>query len=305
MNSSSTRTQQIIRHSLTLAMTACFIAAGWLLLKPLVRPASAEASTSASAPWTTKAIEDIQVGDLVLARDEQGTALGWKPVKEVYRRTSYHLRHLTFRDAAGREQTFETTDEHPFWSVTAQAFVNARELETGDQVVSVPSHAPSGKTPVAVDPALIQTLTATHRDEHPAGITVHNFQVEDFHTYFVAARGATGPPVLVHNADFPEIPDPRVRPDYDPGATHRDHVIARSLDGLDDPSNLRDIPGGMNFRKGGLEGELAEYERGLIAQGMSPVDARSVIQDEIDALGRDVIASPFTSVFGPGGLPLE
>ncbi len=207
MNSSSTRTQQIIRHSLTLAMTACFIAAGWLLLKPLVRPASAEASTSASAPWTTKAIEDIQVGDLVLARDEQGTALGWKPVKEVYRRTSYHLRHLTFRDAAGREQTFETTDEHPFWSVTAQAFVNARELETGDQVVSVPSHAPSGKTPVAVDPALIQTLTATHRDEHPAGITVHNFQVEDFHTYFVAARGATGPPVLVHNADYDDLDD--------------------------------------------------------------------------------------------------
>ena len=118
MNSSSTPTYQIVRHALTLAVTACFIAAGWLLLKPLIRPAIAEASATSTTPWTTKAIEDIAVGDLVLARDEHGTALGWKPVKEVYRRTSDHLRHLTFRDAAGHEQTFETTDEHPFWSVT-------------------------------------------------------------------------------------------------------------------------------------------------------------------------------------------
>ncbi len=210
MNSSTTRTQQIIRHTLTLAMSVCFIAAGWLLLKPLVRPASAEAattSTSSTAPWTTKAIEEVAVGDLVLARDEHGTALGWKPVKEVYRRTSYHLRHLTFRDAAGHEQMFETTDEHPFWSVTAKKFVNAGELQIDDHVVSAPSHTQSGHTPINVDPAFIQTLTTTHRDEHPDGITVFNFQVEDFHTYFVAAKGATGPPVLVHNADyFPNDP---------------------------------------------------------------------------------------------------
>ncbi len=201
MNNSTTRTQQIIRHTLTLAMSVCFIAAGWLLLKPLVRPASAEAATTSALPWTTKAIEEVAVGDLVLARDEHGTALGWKPVKEVYRRTSYHLRHLTFRDAAGHEQTFETTDEHPFWSVTEKKFINAGDLATGDRVVSVPSHTASDKTPISVNLALVQTLTATHRDEHPAGITVYNFQVEDFHTYFVAARGATGPPVLVHNAD--------------------------------------------------------------------------------------------------------
>ncbi len=207
MNSSSTPTQRLVRHALTLAMSVCFIAAGWLLLKPLVRPARAEASATSTTPWTTKAIEDIQVGDLVLARDEQGTALGWKPVKEVYRRTSYHLRHLTFRDAAGREQTFETTDEHPFWSVTAKAFVNAGDLITGDRVVSIPQHTSSGQTPLAVDPALVQTLTATHRDAHPTGITVYNFQVEDFHTYFVAARGATGPPVLVHNANYGRAPE--------------------------------------------------------------------------------------------------
>ena len=292
MNSSPIRTQQLVRHALTLAMTACFITAGWLLLKPLVRPAVAEASATATAPWTTKAIEDIQVGDLVLARDEHGTELGWKPVKEVYRRTSYHLRHLTFRDAAGREQTFETTDEHPFWSVTAQGFVNAGELKTGDRVVSAPSHTPSGKTPLEVDPALIQTLTTTHRDEHPNGITVFNFQVDDFHTYFVSARGATGPPVLVHNANYPVRPDPRVRPGYDPGETHSDHILAECFGGTSLPSNLRDIPAGMNLRKGGLEGGLRKYEDFLISKGLDPTQARSVIQDEIDMLARDALPSP-------------
>ena len=30
---------------------------------------------------------------------------------------------------------------------------------------------------------------------------VYNFEVEGYHSYFVAARGTRGPPVLVHNAD--------------------------------------------------------------------------------------------------------
>lgn len=200
MSSSTTRTQQIVRHALTIAMSVCFIAGGWLLLKPLVRPAIAEAAVASVSPkWTTKAIEEIAVGDMVLARDEHGTELGWKPVKEVYRRTAYELVHLSFRDTAGQEQTFETTDEHPFWSVTTGAFVNAGELVIGDQVTSSPqSDDPTANT----RPALLQTLTAIRHEAHPNGIAVYNFQVDDFHTYFVAARGATGPPVLVHNAEY-------------------------------------------------------------------------------------------------------
>jgi len=39
----------------------------------------------------------------------------------------------------------------------------------------------------------------TAYEAHPEGIEVFNCQVEDFHTYFVAAKGSRGPPVLVHN----------------------------------------------------------------------------------------------------------
>lgn len=280
---------RFLRQCLTFAMVCCFAAGGWLILKPALRPSTAVGSTGSAELWTTRAIEDVTVGDLVLARDEHGAEIGWKPVKEVYRRTSKHLRHLTFRDASGKEQHFETTDEHPFWSLTAKKFVNAGDLKTGDQVTSAP---PRQGNPDLDHPSAIQILTATHRDEHPNGITVYNFQVEDFHTYFVAARGATGPPVLVHNANYRTSPDPRTRPGYDPGDTHKDHILAECFGGQTTPSNLRDIPAGMNLRKGGLEGSLRRYEDYLIRNGMDPADARSVIQDEIDSLGRDVIATP-------------
>jgi len=143
--------------------------------------------TSVTPPFQTKNIEDIQPGDLVLARDEHGTEIGWKPVKEVYRRTSHHLRHLTFESANGTQQALSTTDEHPFWSVTANDFIEAGSLPVGHKV-----NGPDGEQ---------QTLVSSTRENHPDGIEVFNFQVEDFHTYYVAATNANDV-VLVHNAEY-------------------------------------------------------------------------------------------------------
>ena len=74
------------------------------------------------------------------------------------------------------------------------------------------------------------------------------------------------------------------RPGYNNGATHMDHAQARSLGGTNDPVNLRPLPAETNLRKGGYEGELKSYEGYLIRNGMSPKDARSVIQSEIDSM---------------------
>ncbi len=186
---------------LTTAMLLCFTVAGWCWSEPLFRPSRfAAASFTVGTPvatsesqFTTKNIEEIEVDDLVLARDEHGQEIGWRRVVEVYRRTSDHLRHVTFRDESGREQTLDTTDEHPFLianphSATGDQFVNASHLRLGDKVQS------PGGTP--------QTLIATTRTEHPAGVPVFNFQVEGFHTYFVAQHDDTSP-LLVHNANYP------------------------------------------------------------------------------------------------------
>jgi hypothetical protein len=135
----------------------------------------------------TKDIEYIQAGDLVLARDEHGSAIGLKPVKETYQRVSHHLRHLTFETPDGKQQTLSTTDEHPFWLVTADEFVEAGALIVGHSVTG-----PNGET---------QTLVRSYREEFPTGVPVFNFQVTDYHTYFVAPS-ADKPVMLVHNAEY-------------------------------------------------------------------------------------------------------
>jgi hypothetical protein len=178
-----------LRSALTLAMLACFAVGGWLLASSWPSTGNHAVAVAPSQPrYVTKNIEDIQVGDLVLARDEHGREIGYRPVKEVYRRTSFHLRHLTFRDATGQRQTLLTTDEHPFWSATRSEFVDAGKLKIGDRFTS-----PDGR---------LQTLVDTRREERPDGVAVFNFQVDDFHTYYVQSQQSQIP-LLVHNANCP------------------------------------------------------------------------------------------------------
>jgi hypothetical protein len=159
--------------------------------EPKNASAPATADTTPRPQYITKDIADIREGDIVLARDEFGNDLGLKRVVEVYGRTSDHLRILTFRAADGTEQTLKTTDEHPLWIEGHKSFVEAKDLAIGDKV-----SGPNGET---------QWLASTTYEPHPEGIPVYNFQVEDYHTYFVAEHGARAPPVLVHNADY--VPD--------------------------------------------------------------------------------------------------
>jgi hypothetical protein len=132
----------------------------------------------------TKPIEDVQIDDLVLARDEYGSGIAPQPVVRLFRSDSDHLRILTFQAADGSEQTLQTTDEHPFWVVGRDDYIEARHLQTGMVVVG-----PAGQA---------QTLTATDREEHPQGVPVYNFEVADAHTYFVSQDGLAAA-VLVHN----------------------------------------------------------------------------------------------------------
>jgi len=148
--------------------------------------------------FVTKNIEDIEVGDFVLARDEFGNEIGLRRVVEVYRRTSDHLRILRFEANDGSQQTLETTDEHPFWIVGDETFTEAKDLKVGDQVTS-----PHGE---------LQTLIDTYDEPKPEGVPVFNFQVEGYHTYYVREHGTRGPPVLMHNADY----DPKDKPKHAP-----------------------------------------------------------------------------------------
>lgn len=127
----------------------------------------------------SKPIEQIQVGEMVLARNELEPhgPLELKRVEELFTRTS----PIIELEIGG--QKIGTTDEHPFYVPAREAFVPARELQVGDQLVS---H----------DGRLLR-IDAIHSTLQIA--TVYNLRVADYHTYFVGGA-LWGWDVWAHNA---------------------------------------------------------------------------------------------------------
>lgn len=76
-----------------------------------------------------------------------------------------------------------TTETHPFY-VNNRGFVNAGELKVDNELLDS-----NGSI------LLVKNYEIELTDEPT---TVYNFQVEDFHTYYVGENG-----VLVHNATYP------------------------------------------------------------------------------------------------------
>ncbi|MFE5217959.1 MULTISPECIES: polymorphic toxin-type HINT domain-containing protein [Streptomyces] len=143
---------------------------------------------------TTLPIEEITVGDSVLAGDPQAGSTGARQVEDtIYTPEDEDFTGVSLAgDADDGPPALTATDHHPFWVENRGQWTDARDLNSGDTL-----RAPDG-TGVRID-------KVTHWKE-PQG--AYNLTVNDLHTYYVLA-GRT--PVLVHNAscDFirGEIPD--------------------------------------------------------------------------------------------------
>ena len=120
-----------------------------------------------------KAIETIEQGDLVWAWDEETGDVALKEVVETYVNETEELVHIW---ADGQE--IVTTPSHPFYS-PIKGWTDAVDLRAGDILVLV-----NGEY-VVVEQVQHELLEAP--------ILVYNFQVADYHTYYVASG------VLVHN----------------------------------------------------------------------------------------------------------
>ena len=133
------------------------------------------AGTLVSAKSGLLPIEDIQPGDLVWATDPDTGDTALKTVVRTFRNGSEELVHLTVN---GEE--IVTTPGHPFW-VPVKGWTKAVQLRAGDRLQLL-----NGEY-VVVEQVQHELL------EDP--VFVYNFEVEDFHTYYVGAGS-----VLVHNA---------------------------------------------------------------------------------------------------------
>ena len=121
------------------------------------------------------AIENIKAGDKVISTDPETMKTSPKTVLETYIREVTTLVHLTVN---GEE--IVTTVDHPFY-VKNQGFIKAGELIVGDELLDVNGNV-----------LLVEKFNVELTDKP---VKVYNFQVEDFHTYYVGENN-----ILVHNA---------------------------------------------------------------------------------------------------------
>jgi len=122
-----------------------------------------------------KAIEEIEVGDKVLSYEATTGRFAYKEVADVIAHDGVtELAHVTIGG-----ETIDSTTNHPYF-VVGYGYVDAGNLIEGDTVLL--ANGKEGK----VEKVEIEFLTEP--------VTVYNFEVKDWHCYFVGEAG-----VLVHN----------------------------------------------------------------------------------------------------------
>ncbi|MFC3382023.1 polymorphic toxin-type HINT domain-containing protein, partial [Couchioplanes caeruleus subsp. azureus] len=131
-----------------------------------------------------KPIEDVRIGDMVLATDPVTGATEPERVVDTITRTGDKvLVDLTVDTdgAAGDESaTITATDNHPFWAPNLAEWLDAGKIIPGVQLLTA-----SGQR--------VRVEAVRSREQRA---TVHNLTVANLHTYYVAADDLA---VLVHN----------------------------------------------------------------------------------------------------------
>ncbi|WP_106976953.1 polymorphic toxin-type HINT domain-containing protein [Streptomyces sp. NRRL S-920] len=133
---------------------------------------------------STKNIEDVEVGEKVLATDPVSGESGPREVTRlIVTDSDKRFNTLSIATDDGIKK-LTATHEHPFWSASERRWIEAGELRPGMSLLT-----DDGDTVI---------VTGNHAFTKRA--RTYNLTVEGLHTYYVVA-GAT--PVLVHNSNCP------------------------------------------------------------------------------------------------------
>lgn len=127
-------------------------------------------------------IENVKIGDVVLAWNEETRKNEYKPVVETFVNKTTELTHVFVNG-----QEIISTPQHPFYS-PIKGWVPAYQLGVGDVL-----QMSDGRCS-AIEKVECEKLNGT--------VLVYNFHVEADHTYYVADG------ILVHNtcsADYRQI----------------------------------------------------------------------------------------------------
>ncbi|MFE9776426.1 polymorphic toxin-type HINT domain-containing protein [Streptomyces sp. NPDC005931] len=134
------------------------------------------------ADGSTKDIEDVDLGDKVMATDPETGEEGPREVTRLIRtEDDKHFNRLTIATSDGVEE-LTATHEHPFWSPSQKSWMEASDLTAGMTLLTDDG----------------DTVIVTANKPFTKHARTYNLTVADLHTYYVLA-GAT--PVLVHNSN--------------------------------------------------------------------------------------------------------
>ncbi|WP_433040875.1 LamG-like jellyroll fold domain-containing protein [Dactylosporangium sp. CS-033363] len=230
------------------------------------------------ADGSTKAIEDIKVGDRVLSTDPANDLTVGEPVTDLHLNKDTELTDLTVLagtgvaatgvvvadaglangSASGSTAIVHTTAHHPIWDETAGAWVAAGDLVARHQL-----RTPTGSI----------TLLAVH--SYAGSSWMRNLTVATVHSYYVIAGNE---PLLVHNCGGPSCTCAAEGfPNYDkaggwvaamgpardfagPGETlNWEHVVEQTQAGksgfpqewINHPDNMMLLDSKINFAKNG------------------------------------------------------
>ena len=112
-------------------------------------------------------------------RGEETGEYAYKEVVRTFVNTTEEITHVTISDSEGVQEVIDSTPQHPFY-VEGKGWVEASALHAGMTIWFA-----NGTKGTVAD-------ISNEGLEEP--VTVYNFEVADFHTYFVGESGA-----LVHN----------------------------------------------------------------------------------------------------------
>ncbi len=160
-------------------------------------------ATGSAAAAELVAIEDVQLGDRVVATDEETGEQYTSEVTNLIRSGGDH-EWVDITLATG--ETITATDGHPFWLPDEEDWVDAGELDAGDELATTTG-----------------TVQITAVDTYVKDAIAYNLTVADLHTYHVG-QGS----VLVHNDDC-HIKQPgeyQVQANQRAGNAKRDQVAA-------------------------------------------------------------------------------
>ena len=136
------------------------------------------------ADGTTKPIEDVELGDKVMATDPATGVTEAREVTQLHINNDQELADVVVLDEQGNVGVFKTTANHPFWNEANGVWTNAADLQLGDQL----SSADNG--------ILVVVSVSTYLGLQ----TMHDLTVDGVHTYYVMTSQDESPDsALVHN----------------------------------------------------------------------------------------------------------